>query len=248
MITSGSSKKVDTKKKNTLSKITKNSFGMEFVLINAGIFLMGTHEDESEREFDEDLHLVKISTPFYIQTTPVTQKQWMKVMDKNPSVFTGNDNLPVENVSWSDARRFISRLNKLDGKKEYSLPSEAQWEYTCRAGSKTAYCFGDNPDGLSKYGWFDDKCTHPVGQKKCNSWGLYDMHGNVWEWCQDGYGDYPSKSVIDPLGKMRGWGHVFRGGSCLVPAYYCRSAVRGHNDPGNITSPMGFRLISKNSI
>lgn len=229
----------------TATKRIINLIGMEFVLIPKGTFLMGTPENETEREDDETLHQVTISRLFYLQATPVTQKQWEEVMGVNPSVFRGDANLPVDSVSWSDVQKFIRKLNKLEGLDKYLLPTEAQWEYACRAGSTALYCFGDDPGGLAEYAWYDDefKKTHPVEQKKPNAWGLYDMHGNVWEWCKDGYGDYPSGSVTDPVGRSRGWGHVFRGGSCYVPAEFCRSALRGHNDPGSSSNPMGFRLV-----
>jgi len=224
-----------------------HSLGMKFVLIPAGTFMMGPdEEDEGWIGDSETLHQVTITKPFYLQTMPVTQKQWESVMGKNPSHFKGHGSLPVENVSWSAVQRFILALNEIEGAKRYRLPTEAEWEYACRAGSSAEFCFGDDPSVLGEYAWYEensDRRTHPVGRKKPNAWRLYDMHGNVWEWVKDFYADYPGGSVTDPVGRSRGFGHVFRGGSCYVPSEYCRSAVRGYNDPGNRSHPIGFRLL-----
>ncbi len=222
-----------------------NSIGQKFVLIPGGSFLMGSPAGEAGRDDDETQHRVTLSSPFYIQTTEVTQGQWQGVMGRNPSRFKGDPNLPVEYVSWNDAQEFIRLLNQKEGTDKYRLPTEAEWEYACRAGSTTLWCFGDDENRLGDYAWYDDNSgrkTHPVGRLKPNTWGLYDMHGNVWEWCIDRYGVYPSGSVIDPAGPSSGSYRVFRGGSWGNNARICRSANRHGFDPGYRFGYLGFRL------
>ncbi|HLC14636.1 MAG TPA: formylglycine-generating enzyme family protein [Thermodesulfovibrionia bacterium] len=156
--------------------------------------------------------------------------------------------MPCREVSWHDAQEFIKKLNKQEGVNKYRLPTEAEWEYAARAGSVTDYCVGNDEAMLSEYAWYDknsDERTHPVAEKKPNDWGLYDMHGNVWEWCEDRYGDYPSGSVIDPKGSDRGGSRVFRGGSWDDDARYCRSGLRHDYSPGYRTRWLGFRLVSR---
>jgi formylglycine-generating enzyme required for sulfatase activity len=220
-----------------------NSIGMKFVMIPAGEFQMGANLYEHEKP----VHNVKITKPFYMQAAEVTQKQWAAVMGNNPSNFRGDD-LPVEQVSWNDAQEFIKKLNEKERKKAYRLPTEAEWEYACRAGSKGKFCFGDNEGTLGEYAWYNAnfECkTYPVGQKKPNAWGLFDMHGNVWEWCQDLYGsDYYSNSPFeDPQGPKIGGCRVLRGG-CWDTQYadHCRSATRLMNEPDYRAGNYGFRL------
>jgi formylglycine-generating enzyme required for sulfatase activity len=221
-----------------------NSIGMKFVLIPAGKFVMGSPPEEPGRDDDERQYEVKISKPFYIQTTEVSQGQWKRVMGNNPSNFKNcGDECPVESVSWGMAKEFISKLNQMEGTNKYRLPTEAEWEYACRAGTETAYSF-DEVDKLGKYAWYSDNSknrTHPVGRKKPNAWGLFDMHGNVWEWCQDWYGDYPSSSVADPKGSTKGKYRVKRGGSWGDNVWYLRSADRDRYDPG--ARGDGFRVV-----
>lgn len=162
--------------------------GMEFVLIPAGEFMMGSPSDEKGR-YDQEgpVHKVTINNPFYMGKYPVTQRQWKKAMGTNPSKFKGDD-LPVENVSWEKIQKFVKVLNEKEGADKYRLPSEAEWEYACWASTQTRYSFGDDESKLNEYAWYDKNSgskTHPVGQKKPNQWGLYDMHGNVSEWVQD---------------------------------------------------------------
>ena len=231
-------------------KYTSPILMAKFVLIPAGTFMMGSPADEPERDNDETLHQVTISKPFYLQTNPVTQGQWKKVMGNNPSYFEGDDNLPVESVSWDDVQKFIRKLNKMEGSDKYLLPTEAEWEYACRAGSKTTYCFGNDPGRLGAYAWYCDNSgnvTHPIRLKKPNAWGLYDIHGNVWEWCQDWYCDYPSNNVTDPDGPSSGSYRVFRGGSWIHRASYCRSADRFFDNPGVHDDRLGFRLVALSS-
>jgi formylglycine-generating enzyme required for sulfatase activity len=185
----------------------------------------------------------------------VTQAQYEKVMGKNPSSFpvakVGNENadLPVENVSWNDAVEFCKKLSDLPEEKkagrEYRLPTEAEWEYACRAGSKTAYAFDDEEGLLPEYGWFKRNSsdrTHTVGLLEPNAWGLYDMHGNVWEWCSDRYGDYPKGAVSDPSGPKEGSYRVYRGGGWGIDAARCRSAIRNWFAPSFRGIRLGFRV------
>ncbi len=148
----------------------------------------------------------------------------------------------MENVSWDDVQSFIKKLNQLEGLNKYRLPTEAEWEYAARAGSETAYCFGNDVNRLADYAWYGDNSTHPVGRRKANAWVLYDMHGSVSEWCQDWYGDYPSGSVVDPIGPSTGSRRVIRGGSWVDLAWDCRSAVRYGFELGSRGNDLGFRL------
>ncbi len=231
-----------------------NSLGMEFVWIPPGEFMMGSPEDEPGRFDNEKLHRVKLNCGFYMQTTTVTQGQWKALMGNNPSYFKkSGDKCPVEQVSWNDAQGFIKKLNQKE-KKEYRLPTEAEWEYACRAGTDTPFYFGgclstDEANYNGKYplegcpkGEYRKK-TVPVGTFPPNAWGLYDMHGNVWEWCQDWYGDYPSDAVIDPAGTSSGLIRFLRGGSWYDYAHDCRSANRYGNSPDNRDNYLGFRLV-----
>jgi formylglycine-generating enzyme required for sulfatase activity len=231
-----------------------NSIGMKLVLITKGTFMMGSPESEEGRKENETQHKVTISKDYYLGVYEVTQAQYEKVMGKNPSSFpvakVGNENadLPVENVSWNDAVEFCKKLSDLPEEKkagrEYRLPTEAEWEYGCRAGSKTAYAFDDEEGLLPEYGWFNRKSsgrTHTVGLLEPNAWGLYDMHGNVWEWCSDRYGDYPKGAVSDPSGPKEGSYRVIRGGCWGSDAAICRSAIRYWFVP-SFRSGYGFRV------
>ncbi len=223
----------------------RNDLGMEFVFILPGSFMMGSPKNEPGRSDDEILHNVTLTKGFFMQTTQVTQKQWKSVMGNNPSHFKECDDCPVENVSWDDVHEFIDKLNKKKGH-TYRLPTEAEWEYACRAGSETAFCFGDDESQLEHYAWYDRNSggrTHPVAQRNPNAWGLYDMHGNVWEWCQDWYGNYYADSVTNPEGSSTGSDRVFRGGCWYDYARRCRSANRNSNAPCNRNSCLGFRLV-----
>jgi formylglycine-generating enzyme required for sulfatase activity len=217
---------------------------MEFVLIPAGEFQMGSNNDGGHDEWP--VHRVHISKAFYLGKYEVTQGQWQAVMGNNPSQFKGDLNLPVERVSWDDVQEFIHRLNAKEGSTKYRLPTEAEWEYAARAGSTTVYSFGNNPSQLGEYAWYNDNAgdrTHPVGQKKPNARGLYDMHGNVLEWVQDWFNYYHAGAVTDPQGTESGSGRVFRGGSWFSAAGYCRSAYRGFVLPDDRLSNLGVRLL-----
>jgi formylglycine-generating enzyme required for sulfatase activity len=241
-----------------------NSIGMEFVLIPAGTFMMGSNDGCDD---EEPVHQVTISRPFYLGKYPVTQEEWRIVMGDDPSDFEG-PRRPVGNVSWDDVQAFIGRLNREEGHARYRLPTEAEWEYACRAGSTGDYCFGNFVSRLDDYGWYRRNSgaeTHPVGEKAPNAWGLYDMHGNVLEWVQDWYGAYPGKSLTDPVGLQGGAAgfvvaHIWksltdpaglpgggshrlvRGGSWCDYAAYCRAAFRYYCGLGFRDVFLGFRL------
>jgi formylglycine-generating enzyme required for sulfatase activity len=223
-----------------------NSVGMKLVLIPAGEFMMGSPADEKDRSNDETQHKVRISKPFYMGAMEVTQAQWKAVMGNNPSSFNGDD-LPVETVSWNDCQEFLKKLSAKEGK-TYRLPTEAEWEYACRAGTTTRFNAGDDDKALDGVGWYfgnSGGMPHPVGQKKANVWGLYDMHGSVIEWCQDLYGDdyYKSSPAVDPTGSAQGADRVLRGGCWFFIPRYSRSSGRGRNDPGFRSPLLGFRVV-----
>lgn len=216
----------------------KNVVGMEFVLIPAGRFQMGTNKDEVAKP----VRAVTIPNPLYFGKFPVTQAQWMAVMGDNPSKFRGDD-LPVERVGWDDCQTYIERLNALDPTYVHRLPSEAEWEYACRAGVKS-----DSAPSLLDVAWYARNAlgkTHPVGLKKPNRFGLYDLRGNVWEWCRDlwfdNYRDAPTDGSAreDGEGKLR----VLRGGSWDGHIYYSRATTRVQGRPTRLAPTVGFRLV-----
>jgi sulfatase modifying factor 1 len=229
-----------------------NSIGMKFAWIAPGNFIMGSPKEEKERGDNETQHKVTLTKGFYVGVHLVTQEQWQALMGKNPSHFKGEKNLPVEMVSWDDCQEFIKKLREKD-KKAYRLPTEAEWEFACRAGTKTPFWFGDtistdqaNYDGdfiygNGKKGVYREKTT-PVDSFPANAWGLHDMHGNLWQWCQDWLGDYPQNDVIDPQGPNEGQYRVLRGGSWNFFPEHCRSAFRNGVEPGSRLSFIGFRL------
>ena len=217
------------KKKITKRNMIENSIGMILKLIPAGKFLMGSKEESKT----QPVHEVKISKPFYIGIYPVTQREWHSVMDSNPSNFNG-DTLPVEKVSWIDCQEFIKKLNAKEETSKYRLPTEAEWEYACRAGSTTEYYFGNDEKLLTDYAWFKEnsyESTHQVGLKKPNKWGLFDMYGNVFEWCQDNWHDSYEGAPVDGKAWEPGSGkygpfRVYRGGGWDFAAEWCSSAAR----------------------
>jgi formylglycine-generating enzyme required for sulfatase activity len=213
----------------------------KFVLIPAGTFTMGSPEGESGRGDGETQRQVKISRPFYLQTTEVTQGQWKKVMGRNPSFFKQcGDDCPVENVTWNDVQKFISMLNSIDGTDKYRLPTAAEWEYAARAGSQS-----DRYGEIDDIAWYDANSgnkTHPVGQKLPNAWGFYDMLGNVGEWVHNWSGSSTVGSVTDPIGPSSGVSRVRLGGSWFSRAKDCRMANRLKRDPGYGDLSLGFRL------
>jgi len=217
---------------------------MEFVLIPAGSFLMGSNTGDND---EKPLHQVVITKAFYMGKYEVTQEQWQALMGNHLNSFPGPKR-PVEQVSWSDCQEFLARLKAKTNDLNPRLPTEAQWEYACRAGSLSIYYFGDNPAELNRYAWFDknsNSATHPVGQKLPNAWGLYDMLGNVYEWCADFYGNnyYPSSPAEDPAGPSSGEYRALRGGSWSFYAVNCRSGIRFRNMPTHRFSNLGFRAV-----
>ena len=209
--------------------------------------MMGSPELESGRTNPEKQHRVNLTKGYWLGATEVTQGQWKAVMGNNPSEFTScGSNCPVEKVSWNDVQEFIKKLNG-KGYGSFALPTEAQWEYAARAGTTTAYSFGNYPSQLGDYAWYGDnsgKETHAVASKKPNPWGLYDMHGNVWEWTADWYDrTSPSGTTTDPTGGNSGSTRVIRGGGWNATAQYLRSAFRYFGSPGYRNYYIGFRLL-----
>ena len=249
--------------RNAVDTIT-NGIGMEFRLIPAGSFLMGSPDSDREaRDFEKPQHRVTISRPFYLARHEVTQAQWEAVMGSNPYTLDRSNpyyGLPgmaeritrpdhPATVSWNDAQRFIARLNEREGGNRYRLPTEAEWEYAARAGTTTAYSFGDNAAELGRYAWYGEDFatggTHPVGRKAPNPWGLYDIHGNAWEWVRDWYDPayYANSPATDPQGPEQGGERVVRGGSWHTTATSWRTAFRRGYVPDYRGISIGFRLL-----
>jgi formylglycine-generating enzyme len=244
----------------SFEKTYTNTLGMGFVLIPPGTFTMGSPPSEPYRGISEVRHNVTISKPFYMQTTEVTVKQWHSIMGRRMMGFQNvSDNMPVTRVSWFDCIKFIEQLNKM-GQGKYRFPTEAEWEYAARAGTTTAYNWGDTIDcKKAMYGNNSlkyDVCQRyiksiglpldqpaPVKSYQPNHWGLYDMHGNVWEWCMDRFGNYEKKPVTDPKGPDSGIMRIRRGGSWFKYGYYCRSANRTFGHPATRYRTTGFRLV-----
>ncbi len=221
---------------NNLQTLT-DSIGMEFVKIPAGSFMMGSDRKDNEKP----IHKVTVNYEFYMGKYEVTQEQYESVAGSNPSSFKNCPKCPVENVSWDDTQEFIRKLNAKNDGYKYRLPTEAEWEYAARAG--TTGDFYGNPDSIAWYGDNSGGKIHPVGQKQANAFGLYDMSGNVWEWCQDWFGEYPSGTVTNPTGATSGSFRVVRGGSWDDTAGYLRSAFRNLYAPSKRSSFLGFRVV-----
>jgi formylglycine-generating enzyme required for sulfatase activity len=223
-----------------------------FRWIEPGTFLMGSPANEPERWENEGQHSVTLSQGFWLADCCVTLALWQAAMGNNPSYFKGDDR-PVEQVSWKDAQNFISKLNGLKPELKLCLPTEAQWEYAGRAGTQTPFSFGEQIDASQVN--FDGTVPYNNGKKSeyreqtvavrslpPNPWGLYEMHGNVLEWCQDWYGDYPSQAVTDPRGPASGYFRVLRGGSWRHYGRIYRSANRLYYEPDDAYNYIGFRL------
>lgn len=237
-----------------------NAIGMTFVLIPAGMFVMGSPHDEAFRGASEVLHQVNITRPFYMQTTEVTVDQWRAVMGKRWFARKkGTGDMPVVKVSWHDCNKFLQQLNRMTSER-YTLPTEAQWEYAARAGSQGSYFWGNEIDcTMAMYAnnpMKQDACVPtnrkvglapgqpaPVKRYAPNPWGLFDMHGNVWEWCLDRYDHYATVSVVDPSETQRGKDRVRRGGSWFSPGYSLRSANRAYAHSMSRLQNTGFRLV-----
>jgi formylglycine-generating enzyme required for sulfatase activity len=195
-------------------------------------------------DWEKPAHEVTLTKPYYLGKFEVTQGQYQQVMGVNPSDFKGQ-NLPVENVSWDDAQEFCKKASGKTGH-AIRLPTDAEWEHACRAGTKTTYYTGDAEADLDRSGWYDKNSgntTHPVGQKTPNAWGVYDMHGNVWEWCQDFYEPYKAEAAADPQGPAQGQYRVLRGGSWFFNPRFCRSAIRFRFVPDLRDFNLGFRVV-----
>ena len=223
-----------------LNKLINN-----MVYVSGGTFTMGgTSEQGSDAEPDEKpTHSVTLSS-YYICKYEVTQALWRAVMGSNPSNSIG-DNLPVEQVSWDDCQTFINRLNSYTGR-NFRLPTEAEWEFAARGGNYSRHYKYSGSNYISDVAWYDDNSgsrTHPVGTKQANELGLYDMSGNVYEWCSDWYGSYSSYSQTDPTGANSGFGRVDRGGSWGSNAGRCRSSLRDSSSPGGCYGVLGLRLV-----
>ena len=249
---------------------------MKLMLIPAGKFIMGSPKDEKERSSAEEQHEVSITKPFYLGVYVVTQAEYEKVMGNNPSYFSAKGGgkasvkdmdtgqFPVEQVSWDDAVAFCKKLSELPKEKKaglvYRLPTEAEWEYACRAGTKTPFHYGDslsskqaNFNGGFPYGGADKgpylERTAKVGTYAANAFGLYDMHGNVWEWCQDWYDAsyYKNSPKEDPPGPAQASDRVVRGGGWDGRGRFCRSAFRDWSEPGRRDDDLGFRVVAVQS-
>lgn len=245
-------------------KFVISEINLELIKCPAGTFTMGSPKEELGRAEkpkyvywdSEELHSVCITKPFYIGKYEITQSLYIALMDKNPSKYVGINN-PIDSVTYDEAKAFCDKLNlkylnQLPQGYKFDLPTEAQWEYACRAGTNTALNNGKNLTNskgtcpnLDEVAWYEEnsnKTTHPIGQKKPNAWGIYDMHGNVYEWCRDYYGEYPNSAVTDPIGKKSYFARVIRGGGFDFSADYCRSARRGQEDDDHRFYMLGFRV------
>lgn len=238
------------------------------VLVPPGEFSMGSSEDEQEdlsanaRQISDwwllerlssegPQHRVKITQPFFVSRYEVTQAQWLAVMGNNPSEFKGDLSHPVEHISWNDGQIFISKLNERAASRgmSFAMPTEAQWEHACRAGTTTLWHFGNSEKGVTQYGWINANAegrTHPVGLLEPNAFGIHDLVGNVWEWCADWHKTnyYTKEPVDDPSGPPNGSRRTGRGGGWRSSAWHCRSATRPFSTPNSRSGDLGFRLIS----
>jgi formylglycine-generating enzyme required for sulfatase activity len=246
--------KPDPVKPTGKSAAIDNKFGMRLVYIEPGTFDMGSPSTELKRESDEVQHRVRLTKGFYMGATLVTQQQWKDVMsDDKPGAFDAND-LPVDSVSWEDCRDFCRKLSAKDGRK-YRLPYEAEWEYACRAGTRTPFwCGATLTTSQANYsGDFPYRDSDGPGQTRgqttkvreftANPWGLHDMHGNLWQWCEDLFGDYPTREITDPIGATSGDGRILRGGSWGSTGRNCRAAYRLRNTPQYRAVTVGFRVV-----
>lgn len=232
--------------------VLTNDVTVEMIYCEPGEFVMGSPFDEEGRDSDEPQHKVTLTKGFWLSKCEITQAQWECIMNKNPSTFKNSGALPVDSVSWNDCKEFCYRLNKISdcGAR---LPTEAEWEYACRAGTKTAFFWGNSLNGRRANCNGDFPCAtrergpylrHPTfaGHYAANPWGFFDMHGNMYEWCEDKCGDYPSGDLVDPVGSSHGKCRIMRGGCWYFGARFCRSANRIKNSPSYADAFTGFRL------
>ena len=230
---------------NTISIPVKDGISIDMVRVEAGTFTMGaTAEMKDPDDWEKPTHRVTLTNDYNIGKYEVTQALWQAVMGNNPSNFKG-ENLPIENVSWNDCQEFISKLNRITGK-TFRLPTEAEWEYAARGSNKSRGYQYSGSNNLSDVAWYGDNSgskTHVVGIKQPNELGIYDMSGNVWEWCQDWDGEYSSSSQVNPTGANYGFRRVFRGGSWDFDAWACRSSFRNSDSSGTGGNSLGLRLV-----
>jgi len=231
-----------------------NSLGMKFICIKPGTFIMGSPSSEKGRKPDEIQHRVTLTKRFYLQTTEVTRKQWRALMGNGPISLTdgGTEDCPVNHISWEDSIAFIKRLNRKEHTNAYRLPTEAEWEYSCRAESTTAFPTGDNTEtecvldpAADKIAWYCANASgnpQPVAIKPPNKWGLHDMNGNLYEWCSDWYAAYPQRPLTDPEGPATGETRIFRGGAFMYLVWHARSAHRRHHASHFRNRYTGFRV------
>ena len=230
---------------DNISIPVKDGVSIDMVRVEAGTFTMGATPEMKEPDDDEKpTHQVTLTNDYYIGKYEVTQALWQAVMGNNPSYSKGN-NLPVERVSWDDCQEFISKLNSITGK-TFRLPTEAEWEYAARGGNKSRGYQYSGSSNLSDVAWYKDNSgskTHTVGSRQANELGIYDMSGNVWEWCQDSFGTYSNSSQVNPTGANSRSKRVIRGGCWYYSAGCCRSSYRDYNTPGSRFDNLGFRLV-----
>lgn len=239
-------------KRHRAEEVQENSVGMRFLRVEPGEFLMGSPPDERHRFEGEQQHPVRISEAYWLGMEEVTHRQFREVMGK-PLDAAPDGSLPESGVSWYDAEEFCRKLSELEVERaagrSYRLPTEAEWEYACRAGTKTAYSWGDDPALGESYAWSSlnsENGLKRVGSRKPNPWGFYDMHGSVWEWCSDWYADLPAEKTSDPKGPVSGDYRVLRGGAFNSPTNYLRSAIRVPWDPAGPASRginLGLRVV-----
>ena len=226
-----------------------NSVGMKLQPISPGTFTMGSPNSEKDRKPAETQREVTISREFYIGVYEVTQREYEAVMGNNPATHQGA-NHPVDHVTWRDAVVFCEKLTAKESGMHYRLPTEAEWEYACRAGTSTRYYWGNDPElaSIGDHAFHKENSggtTNPVGQKKPNAWGLHDMSGNVWEWCQDWMGSYAPDEVMNPTGAASGEGKVCRGGCWAYDASRCRSAERNDAPADSVHPNLGIRVVAE---
>ena len=224
---------------------TAGGVSFTMVAVEGGTFQMGAPDDDTEAwDNERPQHAVTLSD-FYIGETEVTQALWKAVMSSNPSSDFVSDKLPVEKVSWEDCQTFLTKLNEMTGQ-TFRMPTEAEWEYAARGGKKSQGCQYSGSNDINLVAWYENNSenkTHEVGTKTANELGLYDMTGNVWEWCQDWNGDYSSEAQTNPTGPEMGSYRVYRGGGWADGAWYCRVSYRGNSSPSNRCVDLGLRLV-----
>jgi formylglycine-generating enzyme required for sulfatase activity len=243
--------------KETLNADCGGGLTMELVKIPAGTFKMGDIAGNGVAGKELPVHDVTLSKDYYLGTYEVTQAQWKAVMGTEPwkgKIYVKEqDDCPAAHVSWDDATAFCAKLNQLNSGRTFRLPTEAEWERACRAGTETVYSFGNDGSALGTYAWWDGNTwsaneiyAHPVGQKAQNDYGIYDMHGNLWEWCADWYADdyYASSPAADPTGPASGTDRVLRGGGWASFEGNCRSATRSSNGSTYADRNIGFRIAA----